>query len=196
VILNPDLTKIAQLAVAQHLTDTIMVGPQPAQIKNLHLEKMDLIQLWEAAIPIQKLRIRFKTPVAFSIKGADYTFRIPTPQKIFGTLLRHWNRLAENTPYVVPKEFWEWIETHVFVTSCEIATRSAPMGKATNFVGATGWLTMIIDTPDPLFARIIHGLAKFGEIVGVGEGRSAGFGRYQIQFFEPRTGEKPNPNAE
>ena len=73
--------------------------------------------------------------------------------------------------------FYEWVKANVGISSFELKTKGWEMGKEKKMVGGTGWATYLITGKNEKNGRWLDVLVKLAEYSGVGNSRTAGFGR-------------------
>jgi len=121
----------------------------------------------QASETVTKIDLAFCTPTAFRQQKFDTS--MPTPEAVFGSLLRRWNQYA-NRP------FESDILQPIFPSFFDIQTQIA-MEARSKFIGCTGHVTYRImgDVP-PETIKQINTLADFALYAGVGRKTPMGMG--------------------
>jgi CRISPR-associated endoribonuclease Cas6 len=136
--------------------------------------------------PFYPLRyIRKMYPNIVSDMKSKYRFYpVPDPQLLFRNLLRIWKRFSDyRLPY---EDYVSWLDRGgVVIKGFEnLRTQLFYEHETTKkwivgFVGRVAF-SMPKDVYDKEMAGITHALLKFGELVNVGVGRTAGFGMFRV----------------
>jgi CRISPR-associated endoribonuclease Cas6 len=180
-LFNPELSKAFFEMLLSSQNQTVQFGPQQAVIARVSLENITLENLAANTRPVHAVELNFLSPTNFSMMGNDFELRFPQPEYVFGNLYKQWNHLFQNTSLEIDPGFYEWVKGNVWVTSYELQTVGWEMGKEKKFVGFRGWANFVIKESDQTFARWIDVLMHFGMYTGIGNSRTAGFGRFIIR---------------
>ncbi|MEM9218445.1 MAG: CRISPR-associated endoribonuclease Cas6 [Cyanobacteria bacterium P01_F01_bin.150] len=115
----------------------------------------------------RKLTLQFCTPTAF--RSRQYDSALPTPELVFHSLLRRWNRYS-GIPF--PKEIIE----HIYPSRFDIETAIATDNRS-KFIGCLGTITFqILGDIDPITIKQINTLANYALYAGVGRKTPMGMG--------------------
>jgi len=138
-------------------------------------------QLYERASDQErKLTLQFYTPTAF--RQGKYDSAMPTPDRVFGSLLRRWNHYSG---LEFPNDILEAVQPSYFDIRTEVATdprsRFQHTGAKTNpcnqFTGCVGKVTyQVLGKVDALTLQQLNTLADFAFYAGVGRKTPMGMG--------------------
>lgn len=128
----------------------------------------------------QRITLQFYTPTAF--RQGKYDSAMPTPEAVFGSLLRRWNHFSE-IPFAA--DLIGSIQPSSFDVRTEVA--SDPRGQfqhtgaqpdpASRFVGCVGQVSFqILGRVEPERIKQINALADFALYAGVGRKTPMGMG--------------------
>jgi CRISPR-associated endoribonuclease Cas6 len=126
----------------------------------------------------QRVALQFATPAAFSLSEDDGRKRVgvlPTPQAVFGSLLRRWNGLAPNP---IDQALAERAIARALVADYDLRTVTYSLGKATQ-VGFVGHCTYELRGSDKE-RRTLATLAAAAFYLGVGMKTTRGMGLCRI----------------
>jgi len=138
-------------------------------------------QLYEQASEQErKLTLQFYTPTAF--RQGKYDSALPTPDRVFGSLLRRWKHYSG---LEFPTDILEAVQPSYFDIRTEVATdprsRFQHTGAKTNpcnqFTGCVGKVTyQVLGKVDALTLQQLNTLADFAFYAGVGRKTPMGMG--------------------
>ncbi len=139
--------------------------------------------------PLHSFRIKFLTPTCLRKASTVYCDLYPSPRKILFSLSALWN-LRSPVKCPRPKIISTWAALSIVETGYELCTsRPIPLGADKSVVGFVGWVNYkVIEHPGwereahSSMAAWANTLFRFGEICGVGVGRSVGFGRIHLEL--------------
>ena len=163
----------------------IQYGPQQAIITQVQIRQISLDEIISQKERVKEIKLRFLTPTSYNMMGVKSEMRFPLPQYLFGNLSRLWNMYFKDTPNEIPRDFYNWVGEHVFISSYELKTKAWHTDKGKPFSGFTGWISYIVNDSEHEFNLWLTRLAEFGEYSGTGKDRTAGFGR--IKFLRNRS---------
>jgi CRISPR-associated endoribonuclease Cas6 len=147
----------------------------------------ELMGEWSSSFEVDskgeiQLSMRFLTPTQLSQFGSDKAYLLPTPEKIFPSLLRLWNKAGVETRVEQVSEYHDWVTQNIYVSRHRIQTVVVSLGGQRHIVGFVGGIEYSIQNADTQLARLTVGLAKFSEICNVGKNRTAGFGKVSLKI--------------
>ncbi|PSN18373.1 CRISPR-associated endoribonuclease Cas6 [filamentous cyanobacterium CCP5] len=138
-------------------------------------------QLYEQASDQErKLTLQFYTPTAF--RQGKYDSALPTPDRVFGSLLRRWNHYSG---LAFPKDILEAVQPSYFDIRTEVAadprSQFQHTGAKTNpcnqFMGCVGKVTyQVLGSTDSSTLKQLNTLADFALYAGVGRKTPMGMG--------------------
>lgn len=138
-------------------------------------------QIYEQASCTQrKLTLRFCTPTAF--RQGKYDTSLPTPERVFGSLLRRWNRYSDRA---FPPEILQVVQDSQLNIRSEVAIdprsqfqhTGAKPNPCNRFTGSVGKMTFqILGKVDETAIRQLNALADFALYAGVGRKTTMGMG--------------------
>jgi CRISPR-associated endoribonuclease Cas6 len=138
-------------------------------------------QLYEQASDQErKLTLQFYTPTAF--RQGKFDTALPTPDRVFGSLLRRWNH---HSGIDFSAEILEALQPSYFDICTEIATdprhqfqhTGAKTDPCNQFMGCVGKVTyQALGTLDPQTLKQLNTLADFALYAGVGRKTPMGMG--------------------
>ena len=186
--------------IMQSTPVSFQIGSVDAMLLKVSLEAIDTGAFIDAAVPVRKFRLVFKTPAYFKSKEGDIVL-FPRPELLFKNLARIWNELGHYET-LDTDALADWCKHHVRVTSYQLETQSTYLGKqgqgrrtVTGFKGlatfsvdagagdgdvpapaAGGDATATAALPPMTFPRVLDMLARFGEHANVGGNRTTGLG--------------------
>ncbi|RMH16301.1 MAG: CRISPR-associated endoribonuclease Cas6 [Gammaproteobacteria bacterium] len=138
-------------------------------------------QLYEQASEQErKLTLQFYTPTAF--RQGKYDSAMPTPDRVFGSLLRRWNHYSG---LEFPADILEAVQPSYFDIRTEVAidprSQFQHTGAKTNpcnqFTGCVGKVTyQVLGKVDALTLKQLNTLADFALYAGVGRKTPMGMG--------------------
>jgi CRISPR-associated endoribonuclease Cas6 len=159
------------------------------------LQRVDLKQIstdilmkqWLENMPTEtnkpiKMRMTFLTPTQFSSFGSDYAYLLPTPEKVFPSLLRIWKMLERSMTPELTGKYRDWITENVYVSGYRLKTVKVPLGRERSLMGFVGNVEYSMKASEDPLSSLTFCLAKFAEICNVGKNRSAGFGKVEVNF--------------
>ena len=132
-------------------------------------EKLDYIDvIKKSKLGSDNINLQFCSPTSFRQQGTQELF--PQPSLVFSSLLRKWNTFS---PYMFPSELYL---TDVIVSRYNLRTELVDFGKY-KIIGCIGSCTYQLDKGIPGFQKeLLHSLAFFAGIAGVGYKTSMGLG--------------------
>jgi len=196
VMMRPELGSSLQKALQGGLS-SITLSDQELPLASIRLESLDPLAIPEE--PVKSFELNFWTPTFFRATPLDLSKQyglseslttpyryvpLPDPILTFRSLVRTWREFVGSEGL---EELMTWVESGGIVLSgfpTGIYTRRVyehPMGNkwVVGFVGRTRF-----SASSPLYSERMASLAskllKFGEICGVGGGRTSGLGRYRM----------------
>ncbi|MGP1386454.1 MAG: CRISPR-associated endoribonuclease Cas6 [Thainema sp.] len=128
----------------------------------------------------RKLMLQFCTPTAF--RQGKYDSALPTPERVFGSLLRRWNQYSE-LPF--SDEILHVIQPSQFDIETQVATdprdqfqhTGAKTSPCNQFMGCVGTVTyQILGNVDASTIKQLNTLADFALYAGVGRKTTMGMG--------------------
>ncbi len=138
-------------------------------------------QLFEqASAQDRKLTLKFYTPTAF--RQGKYDSAMPTPERVFGSLLRRWNHYSG---LEFPVDILEALQPSYFDIRTEVATdprsqfrpTGAKISSCKQFTGCVGKVTyQVLGQIDTLTLKQLNTLADFALYAGVGRKTPMGMG--------------------
>lgn len=138
-------------------------------------------QLYEQASDQNcKLTLQFYTPTAF--RQGKYDSAMPTPDRVFGSLLRRWNHYSGME---FPTDILEIVQPSYFDIRTEVATdprsqfqhTGAKTNPCNSFTGCVGKVTyQVLGKVDALTLKQLNTLADFALYAGVGRKATMGMG--------------------
>lgn len=134
----------------------------------------------EASEQDRKLILQFYTPTAF--RQGKYDSAMPTPDRVFGSLLRRWNHYSgmEFSPDIL-----DAVQPSHFDIRTEVATdprsqfhhTGATINPCNQFTGCVGKVTyQVLGNVDAITLKQINTLADFALYAGVGRKATMGMG--------------------
>jgi CRISPR-associated endoribonuclease Cas6 len=138
-------------------------------------------QLYEqASEQDRKLTLQFHTPTAF--RQGKYDSAMPTPDRVFGSLLRRWNHYSgiEFLPNIL-----DAVQPSYFDIRTEVATdprsqfqhTGAKINPCNQFTGCVGKVTyQVLGNVDAVVLKQLNTLADFALYAGVGRKTPMGMG--------------------
>ncbi len=207
-MMKPELGGSLQRALQGGL-DSVTLLDQELPLTSIKLQSLDPSAIPQE--PIRSFELDFRTPTFFRATPLDlskqyalsesmttpYRFvPLPDPILTFRSLVRTWREFVGGEGL---ENLMTWVESGGVVLSgfpSGIYTRRVyehPMENkwVVGFVGKTRF-----SMPSSLYSEKMAGLAfkllKFGEICGVGGGRTSGLGRY---YVTPQPQDEPLPDA-
>lgn len=161
--------------VLQNDTPSFRLGQLEVLLLKLSLNVVDTGTFVDAATPLRKAKIVFKTPAYFKTpEGAILLY--PLPEAMFKNLARIWNDLGDYED-VDAEALATWCKTHVRVTSHQLQTASVFLGDGRSVTGFTGWATIVVEDPgDSPFPKVLDMLLAFAMHANVGGNRTTGLG--------------------
>jgi CRISPR-associated endoribonuclease Cas6 len=138
-------------------------------------------QLYEQASEQErKLTLQFYTPTAF--RQGKYDSAMPTPDRVFGSLLRRWNHYSgiEFSPHIL-----DAVQPSYFDIRTEVATdprsqfqhTGAKTNPCNQFTGCVGKVTyQVLGSVDSVTLKQLNTLADFALYAGVGRKATMGMG--------------------
>ncbi|MHA1251355.1 MAG: CRISPR system precrRNA processing endoribonuclease RAMP protein Cas6 [Candidatus Helarchaeota archaeon] len=160
------------------------VGGSNYLIKNVNVELIDFSSFLKSSNSIVKFKLKFLTPTYFQKKNSSITVRFPYPVSLFTNLTHLWNELTPNDCHIDFKDFYDWIDKNLFLTSYNLRTRTIDIGKESRPVGFVGWATFINTDPENGFSNWLDTLCKFGEYTNLGGNRTSGCGSIEYIKYE------------
>lgn len=180
-VFRSDMMQTVLKFLMKRKSTSVRLGKQICIITKIEYKEIDLVDFIANAKPVREIGLNFKTPTAFKQMGTSRYCTTPIPEKIFGNLIKQWNRVTDEV-HQCPDELYGWIESHVAVTKTKLYHKKWLMGKGNHrFQGFTGFVAMKILVEHEPFQKWIHTLLKFGELSNTGSGRTSGFGRFNVQ---------------
>ena len=139
--------------------------------------------------PLRSFRIKFLTPTCLRKASTVYCDLYPNPRKMLFSLSALWN-LRSPIKCPRPKIISTWAALSIVETGYELCTsRPIPLGVGKSVVGFVGWVNYkVIEYPGwereahSSMAAWANTLFRFGEMCGVGVGRSIGFGKIHLEL--------------
>lgn len=138
-------------------------------------------QLYEQASEHdRKITLQFYTPTAF--RQGKFDSAMPTPDCVFGSLLRRWNHYSSME---LPTDILETVQSSYFDIRTEVAIdprrqfqhTSAKTNPCEHFIGCVGKVTyQVLGNVDALTLRRLNTLADFALYAGVGRKTPMGMG--------------------
>jgi CRISPR-associated endoribonuclease Cas6 len=138
-------------------------------------------QLYEQASEQErKLTLQFYTPTAF--RQGKYDSAMPTPDRVFGSLLRRWNHYSG---LEFPTDILEAVQPSYFDIRTEVAIdprsqfqhTGAKTSPCNQFMGCVGKVTyQVLGKVDALTLKQLNTLADFALYAGVGRKTPMGMG--------------------
>lgn len=128
----------------------------------------------------RKLVLQFYTPTAFRV--GKYDSPMPTPERVFGSLLRRWNHYSDRA---FPQELLAAVGVSHFEIRTEIASdprsqfqhTGAKVNPCNQFVGCVGKVTyQVLGQVDAIALKQLNALADFAFFAGVGRKTTMGMG--------------------
>ncbi|NHI84351.1 MAG: CRISPR system precrRNA processing endoribonuclease RAMP protein Cas6 [Candidatus Thorarchaeota archaeon] len=142
-----------------------------------------------------RLRFNFLTPTQLSEFGSDKASLLPTPEKVFTSLLRVWNTMENATKLERTGMFRDWVTKNVYVSGYYLRTVRVPLGRGRTVIGFIGNVVYNIEPDDSPLVNLTTGLARYAEICNIGKNRSAGFGKVEVDILN-KSDNKGNRNAQ
>lgn len=173
----------------------------------------NLRKIYAGAKPIFHFNINFETPTYFNTLKGNFPIRLPIPAVIFSNLIRLWNSISisNDIPAIDHKTLINWIESHIYVSKCEIKTKLVHIGKPKRVGGFLGIVYFNIKKPNrnyyELFnqeeimenylecSRDINFLCKIAEYTNLGVNRTASMGVIKYNLRK-KIGKNYNKNRE
>jgi len=141
----------------------------------------DYPQLYEQASESdRKLILQFYTPTAF--RQGKYDAALPTPELVFGSLLRRWNYFSG---LEFPTEILEVVRPSYFDIRTDVVVdprqqfqhTGAQTNPCNQFMGCVGKVTyQVLGDVDPITLKQLNTLANFALYAGVGRKTPMGMG--------------------
>lgn len=138
-------------------------------------------QLYEqASSENRKLTLQFCTPTAF--RQGKYDSSLPTPERVFGSLLRRWNHFSGMT---FPEDILAVVQDSHLNIHTEVAVdpreqfqhTGAKIDPRNSFTGSVGKMTFkILGKVEPVTIQQLNTLADFALYAGVGRKTPMGMG--------------------
>jgi len=162
--------------------NSLMVRDTVFRIASMHINSKSYQDLEKESVPIDELRLIFRTPTYLASLGSSYHWMFPDPVKVFTSLMRTWNQFSDarqfsKEDYIAYKE---WLTKKVGVAEYQLETRLTGMRKK-KATGFTGWVTYELDKESP-WNKTTCMLAKYAEYSNIGGNKTGGFG--VVQFHE------------
>ncbi|MBD3375315.1 CRISPR system precrRNA processing endoribonuclease RAMP protein Cas6 [candidate division KSB1 bacterium] len=178
-IFQHDMMNIITNKLLKHRIEKCIVGTQQCLVSNITIRKIYPNNISHTDRSENSVQLLFKSPTAFNYVGGSGYVHNPTPERIFGSLLKIWNTVFQDTTYALPKNLYDKFPTAVVITKTDIGIKSWKMGKQdVKFKGFLGLVT--ISFIDDEIKADCYNLIKLGEFANVGAGRTAGFGHYVV----------------
>jgi len=131
----------------------------------------ELIRSAEADPPLPRLELR--SPVVFRSAGEDVI--MPTPELIFGSLIRAWDAFS---PLPLPVQLNEYVTRQVRIARYHLRSVGVRVPHKGARFGCVGWVKFELLDGVPQDARwLLTALLYFAEYAGLGAGTAAGFGQ-------------------
>ncbi|MHA1769310.1 MAG: CRISPR system precrRNA processing endoribonuclease RAMP protein Cas6 [Candidatus Thorarchaeota archaeon] len=146
-----------------------------------------LMEQWLAERPDSgnrplRMRFHFRTPTQFSSFGSDRAYLLPTPEKIFSSLLKVWRTMEQSVTVERSGAYRDWITENVFVSGHRLQTVRVPLGRGRSLMGFVGNVEYSMEPSDDPLANLTYCLARFAELSNIGKNRSAGFGKVEVEI--------------
>lgn len=185
----------------------VKLGSGEAVVKEIEVRDAEYERMYGDSKPIEAFKVKFVTPTYFrytprnaasimgwetgSTKGYYSPYRfwpLPDPILMFKGLVRLWRRFSSFP--IDLKAYTRWLEVGGValagfpkgLRTVEVVEHPTTKKWSVGFVGEA-LFSLPKDTYSERFARLTHLMLKFGELVNVGGGRTAGMGAIK---FEPR----------
>jgi CRISPR-associated endoribonuclease Cas6 len=124
--------------------------------------------------PPSEISLHFASPVGFKSGGKQ--FSIPTPELVFGSLLRRWNAFSLQS---FSKELRLYVAKNLAIERYDLHSRSLPGKEDSLLFGGLGYMTYTTLVYDRYWMSLLHTLADYALYAGVGRGSSMGQGQCQ-----------------
>ncbi|NET32729.1 MAG: CRISPR-associated endoribonuclease Cas6 [Cyanothece sp. SIO1E1] len=138
-------------------------------------------QLYEQASERdRKLTLQFYTPTAF--RQGKYDSTMPTPERVFGSLLRRWNHYSslEFSTDILANLQDSYFDLHTEIAvdpRSQFQHTGARVNPCNQFIGCVGKVTFqILGNVDPVTIKQLNALADFALYAGVGRKTPMGMG--------------------
>ena len=198
ILFRDDEARVIEEALRRGLS-TVRLADHELPLLSVRVEQLDLLPA--AEVSANSFSLEFYTPTYFRATPVDlakeYSLKakldspyrfvpLPDPILLFRSLIRTWREFFD-LGIKEPESFMSWVESGGVLLSGfprGIRTRRVYEHPMTNkwAVGFTG--TVYFSFSSKLFSeemvRTAYSLLKFGEITGVGAGRTSGMGRYRM----------------
>jgi len=159
------ITKSAEKTVEFHKV--------PFKVDTITIKKKTYEELYSADIG-PRIGIEFITPTAFSQPFIEFDYLFPEPVRVFGNLLRIWNKYAPKEYQFNPEEVLENCKKLIKVRSYKLRTREVQIEKNIIKVGVQGRMEIIVYEEN--LRKIIASLLGLSEFSNVGIKRTYGMG--------------------
>ncbi|MEM4735752.1 MAG: CRISPR system precrRNA processing endoribonuclease RAMP protein Cas6 [Candidatus Thorarchaeota archaeon] len=129
-----------------------------------------------------RIVMSFITPTQLSAYGSDYACLLPSPERVFTSLLRVWNQIEGKTAIEHVSDYRDWVEKNVHVSAYNLRTAEVDLGRERSIVGFLGRVVYTLRNATSPLGMMTAGLAKFAELSNVGKNRTAGFGQVEVRL--------------
>ena len=159
------ITKSAEKTVEFHKV--------PFKVDTITIKKKTYEELYSADIG-PRIGIEFITPTAFSQPFIEFDYLFPEPVRVFGNLLRIWNKYAPKEYQFNPEEVLENCKKLIKVRSYKLRTREVQIEKNIIKVGVQGRMEIIVY--EEKLRKTVASLLSLSEFSNVGIKRTYGMG--------------------
>ncbi len=157
----------------------VKIGDFEFSLKDIKIDKYDLIDFINYQYHKTVLEISFITPTAFSTLYGKENVVFPMPSFLFGNLARLWNENAPKGTQIDIEQFKNWIWDNVSIIQYNTHLEKAILKKQKIISGFVGRVQYRLRSLSK-YGAWIWGLARLGELFGVGIKRTIGMGRIRI----------------
>jgi CRISPR-associated endoribonuclease Cas6 len=169
------------------------IGRLEVLLVKVGVSRINAGQFIDDALPVDKVKLVFKTPTFFKSEGTVVLF--PVPEILMKHLAHAWNELvAEAGTTIDELALGTWAKEHVRISAYQLETVSVDIGEGnrTN-TGFKGWATLAIkkDEGDKKFPVVVNQLLRFAEYCNLGGGRNTGLGA--VRYVTRAPNGRPSP---
>jgi len=161
--------------------NSVMVLDTTFRIASLNVNCKSYEDIEKESIPINELKLIFKTPTYFASLGSGYHWMFPDAVKVFSNLMRAWNMFSDGKRF--SKEdyiaYKEWLTKNVGVAEYQLETKLAVM-RQKKITGFAGWVTYELKDTESEWNKTTCMLAKYAEYSNIGGNKTGGFGVTKI----------------
>lgn len=186
---SKDISSTLLSSLMKLQNQVILLKDKPFLIENIQLSTDHYTDNYFSKQPLSEVfHIDFRSPTQFSLKSSSSVYLFPDPRFLFGNLATQAADLSLTTAQFDREGFHDYISKNIYIRRYDLFTRQIRMGnKLPPFVGFCGKCTFIIKELDGFYSNLLPFLVKVGEILNVGNKRSAGMGTIKGTFLPPRT---------